>query len=29
MLQSAKGRIAGAVLTDRRQTIPGVVYRRI
>lgn len=29
LLRSAKARIAGAVLTDRRQTIPGVVYRRI
>ncbi|HNZ19071.1 MAG TPA: exopolysaccharide transport family protein [Candidatus Hydrogenedentes bacterium] len=29
VLRSAKGRILGAVLTDRKQTIPGMVYRRI
>ncbi|MFO7974018.1 MAG: hypothetical protein R6V12_05225 [Candidatus Hydrogenedentota bacterium] len=29
MIRSAKGRIAGAVLTERKQTIPAVVYRRI
>lgn len=29
VIRSAKGRVAGAVLTDRKQTIPNIVYRRI
>ena len=29
MIRSAHGRIVGAVLTERKQTIPAVVYRRI
>ncbi|MCP4643243.1 MAG: polysaccharide biosynthesis tyrosine autokinase [bacterium] len=29
MLNGAKGRVLGAVLTERRQVIPSIVYRRI